>query len=51
MGRIRVIKSSGNFFAGLGVHPPDERLAKGRLALAIGRIAAQRRLTQQGRAG
>ena len=45
--RIRVTRSSGNVFADLGLPEPEERLAKGQLAIEIGRILAQRKLTQQ----
>src|SRR6266852_2853651 len=44
---IRVTRSSGNVFADLGLPEPEERLAKAQLAIEIGRILAQRKLTQQ----
>lgn len=46
-GKIRVTRSSGNVFADLGLSQPDERLAKARLALEIGRILTRRKLTQR----
>jgi len=45
--KIRVTRSSGNVFADLGLSQPDERLAKARLALEIGRILTCRKLTQR----
>jgi predicted XRE-type DNA-binding protein len=45
--KIRVTRSSGNVFADLGLSQPDERLAKARLALEIGRILTRRKLTQR----
>lgn len=40
-------EGSGNVFADLGLPNPEERLAKAQLALEIGRILKQRKLTQQ----
>jgi predicted XRE-type DNA-binding protein len=45
--KIPVTRSSGNVFADLGLPKPEERLAKAQLALEIGRILKQRKLTQQ----
>jgi len=45
--KIPVTRSSGNVFADLGLPNPEGRLAKAQLALEIGRILKQRRLTQQ----
>jgi len=42
----RVHKSSGNVFADIGVHNPDEMLAKAQLAHLIGKLIAIRKLTQ-----
>lgn len=44
--KIPVTRSSGNVFADLGLPNPEERLAKAHLALEIGRILKQRKLTQ-----
>jgi len=43
---VRVIKSSGNVFADLGVERPEEALAKAKLAVAIAEIIANKGLTQ-----
>lgn len=45
--KARVTRSGGNVFADLGLSQPDERLAKARLALEIGRILTKRKLTQR----
>ncbi len=45
--KIPVTRSSGNVFADLGLPNPEERLAKAQLALEIGRILKQRKLTQR----
>lgn len=42
----KVHKSSGNVFADLAVHNPDEMLAKAQLAHLIGKVVAARKLTQ-----
>jgi predicted XRE-type DNA-binding protein len=45
--RIQIEESSGNVFADLGFPDAEERLVKATLAIEIGRIIKQRRLTQQ----
>jgi predicted XRE-type DNA-binding protein len=44
---IHFEESSGNVFADLGLPDADERLIKAQLAIEIGRILKQRKLTQQ----
>ncbi len=46
----RVRKSSGNVFADLGVHDPQDMLARAQLANQICRIIESRGLTQTGAA-
>jgi predicted XRE-type DNA-binding protein len=43
---IAVTPSSGNVFADIGVHEPEEELAKAQLASRIREIVRHRRLTQ-----
>jgi len=43
---MKIIKSSGNVFADLGLPGAEERLLKARLAVEIGRAIAGRKLTQ-----
>lgn len=43
----KVIKSSGNVFADLGVPEPEIALAKAKLAIAITRAIENQRLTQE----
>jgi predicted XRE-type DNA-binding protein len=43
----KIIKSSGNVFADLGVKNPEEALAKAELILQINKIFKQKRLTQK----
>jgi predicted XRE-type DNA-binding protein len=43
---IKVIKSSGNVFADLGLPNPEDALAKAKLASAICRVIEKRGLTQ-----
>ena len=43
---MKIIKSSGNVFADLGLPGAEERLLKARLAAEIARAIAGRRLTQ-----
>ncbi len=45
--RMRFIRSSGNVFADLGLPDAEERLVKAQLAIEIGRILKQRRLTRR----
>lgn len=47
MGKDKVIRSSGNVFADLGLPQPEERLAKAALAQALGRLIRARGLTQK----
>ena len=42
----RILESSGNVFADLGLANPEERFAKAELARKIGEIIAERQLTQ-----
>ncbi|MGC0772509.1 MAG: helix-turn-helix transcriptional regulator [Candidatus Acidiferrum sp.] len=44
--KIRILKSSGNVFADLGLANPEEKQTKVRLAVAINHILAERRLSQ-----
>jgi predicted XRE-type DNA-binding protein len=44
---MKVVKSSGNVFADLGLPAPEERLVKARLAAELGRIITRRKLTQR----
>jgi predicted XRE-type DNA-binding protein len=44
--RIKVMPSSGNVFADMGLPEPEEELAKAQLATHIERAIARRRLTQ-----
>jgi len=43
----KIIKSSGNVFADLGIKNPGEALAKAELILQINKIFKQKRLTQK----
>jgi len=43
---VKIIKSSGNVFADLGLPGAEERLLKARLAAEIARVIAGRKLTQ-----
>ena len=43
---MKIIKSSGNVFADLGLPGAEERLLKARLAAEIARTIARRKLTQ-----
>ena len=43
---IEVMRSSGNVFADLGFHEPEEELARAQLASRIQQIIRRRRLTQ-----
>ncbi len=45
-GAMKIIKSSGNVFADLGLPGAEERLLKARLAAEIARTIARRKLTQ-----
>src|SRR5437879_13917049 len=45
-GAMKIIKSSGNVFADLGLPGAEERLLKARLAAEIARAIAGRKLTQ-----
>jgi predicted XRE-type DNA-binding protein len=45
--RMHFEESSGNVFADLGLPDAEERLVKAQLAIEIGRIIKQRKLTQQ----
>ena len=42
----KILESSGNVFADLGLANPEERFAKAELARKIGEIIAERQLTQ-----
>jgi len=44
--KIRILKSSANVFADLGLANPEEKQTKVRLAVAINHILAERRLSQ-----
>ena len=44
--KSRVIASSGNVFADLGISAPQEKQAKVRLAVAINQIIQARKLSQ-----
>lgn len=43
----KVIESSGNVFADLGVPEPEMELAKAKLAIAIAQVIEDQRLTQE----
>ena len=47
MSKVKVIRSSGNVFADLGLPHPEERLAKAALALELTRLIEARGLTQR----
>lgn len=47
MGKDKVVRSSGNVFADLGLPQPEERLAKAALAHALTRLIRARGLTQK----
>ncbi len=47
MSKAKVIRSSGNVFADLGLPHPEERLAKAALALELTRLIEARGLTQR----
>jgi predicted XRE-type DNA-binding protein len=44
--KIRIVRSSGNVFADIGVHDAGEKHTKVRLAVAINHILAERNLSQ-----
>jgi predicted XRE-type DNA-binding protein len=47
MNNKKVIKSSGNVFADLGINNPEEAMAKADLVLQINKIFKQKHLTQE----
>lgn len=47
MGKEKVVRSSGNVFADLGLPQPEERLAKAALAQALAQLIRARGLTQK----